>query len=61
MKALYLAIPGTNVTKMKDCLERLKIASERMSGINGSKSDELSRAVNIYTRVVELRIAELQG
>lgn len=61
MKALYLAIPGTNVTKMQYCLERLKIASERMSGINGSKSDELSRAVNIYTRVVELRIAELQG
>lgn len=61
MKALYLAIPETNVTKMKQCLERLEIASERMSGINGSKSDELFRAVNIYTRVVELRIVELQG
>lgn len=59
MKALYLAIPGTNITKMKQCLERLEIASKRMSGINGSKSDELSRVVNIYTRVVELRIAEL--
>lgn len=61
MKALYLAIPGTDTKKMRECLKRIEIAADRMAEINGSKSYELSRAVNIYTRVVELRAAELQG
>lgn len=60
MKALYLAVPGTNITKMEDCLDIIKIASERMTKMNGSKSYELSRAVAIYTEVVKRRIAELQ-
>ena len=60
MKALYLAVPGTDTKKMEDCLKKIELASERMSAINGRGSDKLSRTLEIYTEVVSMRIAELQ-
>ena len=55
MKALYLAVPGNDIEQMENCLNKVKIAANRMMEMEGEKCEELNRIVSIYTKVVAIR------